>query len=274
MKPREWCYHVVIAFLAFAAGSCGSSDVAQNLTAEDRFEAGKKKFDDEDYLEAIQDFQAVTTQYPGSAVADDAQYYLGEARFRRGEYLLAAHEYEMLKKTMQASPFLAISSYKIGLCYYHLSPKSPLDQEHTKRAIEEFQSFIEYFPTHELVQDAEAKIRELNNKLAKKDYDTAILYMKMESYKSATFYFDSVLEKFHDSEYAEAAHLGKIQALVARKRFDEAKVEVEKFLSKYPDSKQKNEIQRLENLINNQLKEHSAMNGEIVPRAHARGSVQ
>lgn len=274
MNLRQFCFCFLVVSLAFMAASCGSSEIAQNLTAEERFEAGKQKFDDEDYLEAIQDFQAVTTQYPGSAVADDAQYYLGEARFLRGEYLLAAHEYELLKKSMPASPFLAVSSYKIGLCYYNLSPKSPLDQEYTKKAIEEFQSFIEYFPTHELVPDAEAKIQELNNKLARKDYDTAILYMKMENYKSATLYFDSVLEKFHDSEYAEAAHVGKIQALVARKRFDEAKVEVEKFISQYPNSKYKDEIQRLEILINNQLKEHSAMNGESVPPMHATGSVQ
>jgi outer membrane protein assembly factor BamD len=244
----------------FATISCSSSDVVQNLSAEDRFELGKKKFDEGDYLDAIQDFQAITTQYPGSSVADDAQYYLGESRFLRGEYLLAVYEYETLKKNMPASSYFALTLYKIGLCYYELSPKSPLDQNYTKKGIDEFQNFLEYFPTHELAQDAEAKIHHLNNRLAKKDYDTAILYMKMENYKAADFYFNSVLEKFHDTEYAERAHLGKIETMIARKKYQDAQVEIEKFLSKYPTSEYKDRVKSIENFINDQGKDQSVMN--------------
>lgn len=233
--------------------SCSSSDIVQNLTAEEHFELGMQKFEDEDYLEAIQEFTAVTLQFPGSAVADDAQFYLGESRFRRGEYLLASYEYETLKRNMPASPFLARAMYNIGLCYYRLAPKAPLDQHYSKKAIDEFQSFLEYFPTHELAPDAEAKINELNTRLAKKDYDTAVLYMKMENYKAATFYFESVLERFHDTEYAERAQVGKIEALIARKRYTEAIVEIEKFLAKYPTSPFRETVQNLRSQINNQV---------------------
>lgn len=269
MRLKQLCVYVVGVCMAFAMISCGSSEIVQNLTAEERFEIGKQKFEKGDYLEAIQDFQAITTQYPGSAVADDAQYYLGECYFQRQEFRLAANEFEMLRKNMPASSFLPMASYKIGLCYYNLSPKSPLDQNFTKKAIDEFQTFVEYFPTHELVPDAEAKIQELNNKLAKKDYDTAILYMKMDNYKSATLYFDSVLEKYHDSEFAERAAVGKIQCLVNRKKYEDAQIEIEKFRSKYPNSQYKDEINRLENFITGQVKDHSAVENTVTPLPHA-----
>lgn len=237
---------------------CHSSSVVQNLSAEELFQQGKQKYDDEDYLEAIDDFTAVTLQYPGSSVADNAQYHLAESRFQRGEYLLAAYEYETLKRNMPSSPLVSQAQYKIALCYYRLSPKSLLDQNYTKKALDEFQNFLEYFPTHELAHDAEAKIIELNARLAKKDYETAVLYMKMEYYKAATFYFGNVLEKYHDSEYAEHAHVGKVESLVARKKYDDAKVEVEKFLSRYPNSELKSKIQSLESDIDQHLKEQSA----------------
>src|SRR5207249_2589596 len=127
-------------------------------------------------------------QYPGSGVADDAQYYLAESHFKREEYLLAAEEYQALNRNMPSSPFVPLAQYKTALCYYYLAPKSSLDQKYTAKAIDEFQSFIEYYPTHEMVPDAESKINELNTRLAKRLYDTAMLYMTMEYYKSATIY--------------------------------------------------------------------------------------
>lgn len=255
---KAYCFYLTCFIInVLILHGCRSSSAVQNLSAEDLFERGKQKFENEDYLEAIDDFTAVTVQYPGSAVADDAEFYLADSRFQRDEYLLAAYEFETLKRNMPASPLVAQAQYKIGLCYYKLSPKPDLDQLNTKKAIDEFQNFLEYFPTHPLAHDAELKIIELNNRLAEKDYETAVLYMKMENYKSATLYFDNVLEKFHDSEYAERAHIGKVEALVARKKYNEAKVEVEKFLTKYPKSEYRSNIQSLENEIDRHLKEQS-----------------
>ena len=257
---KLFTYYLLCCILTLVLVSCHSSDVAQPLAAEDRFAKGKQEFEKEDYLEAIEDFTAVTLQFPGSAVADDAQFYLGECRFQRGEYLLAAYEYQTLRKNMPASTLVPLSQYKIGLCYYRLSPKPPLDQNYTRKAIDEFQSFLEYFPTHELASDAEAKIRELNNRLAKKDYDTGVLYMKMENYRAATFYFGSVLEKYHDSEYAERAHVGKLQALIARKKYEEARVDLEKFMAKYPNTEFRSTVESIQYEIDQHLKGHSATN--------------
>jgi outer membrane protein assembly factor BamD len=239
---------------AFVVASCGSSNVMQNLPAEERFELGKKKFASGDYLEAISEFEIVKLQFPGSSVADDAQFYLGECHYNQEEYLLAAEEYQALKRNMPASSFVPQAQFKIGLCYYNLSPPPPLDQTYTVRAIDEFQSFIEYNPTSELVHDAEAKIKELNTRLAKKLFDSAELYVKLEYYPSATIYYNSVVEKFYDSPYAEPALLGKAKALVSRKRYDEAKQEVDKFLQKYPESSLKNEAQTLRDNIEEHLK--------------------
>jgi len=254
---------IIVTILMLTLVGCKSSDIGESMSAEDRFERGKQRFANKDYLEAIEDFSAVTLQYPGSAVADDAQYQLGECRFQREEYLLAAYEYEALKRSMPASPLVPMAQYKIGLCYYTLSPKPPLDQKYARRAIDEFQAFIEYYPTHELVPDAEAKIRELNNRLAEKDYRTGVLYMKMEYYKAALFYFDNVLEKYHDSDFAESAHYGKIEALYYRKKYQEARDEVDKFLARHPNSKLKSSVESMRESIEKNLKAQSVGFGTL-----------
>lgn len=225
--------------------SCSSSKVEKILTAEDHYDIGMSLFNDENYLEAINEFTVITLQFPGSAVSDDAQFYLGECRFKREEFLLASYEYEVLKRNMPASPLVPQAQYKIALCNYQLSPKYSLDQTFALKAIDEFQAFIEYYPTDTLVPNAEAKIYELRDKLAEKEYQTAILYMKMEYYKSATIYFDKVLENFHDSQYAEKSYVGKIEALMKRKKREEAFVEAEKLFSRYPNTTYRGKIDAL-----------------------------
>jgi outer membrane protein assembly factor BamD len=249
---------ILLGFIGAILCGCGSSSTIQNLTADQRFVQGKKNFDDGNYAEAITDFEIIKLQYPGSAVADKAQYYLAESRFKLGEYLLGAEEYQALRRNMPASPLAPGAQYKIGLCYYTLSPKSSLDQSYTTRAIDEFQTFLEYYPKHELVADAEAKIKELNTRLAEKKYNEAELYMKLESYRAAAVTFDNVIEKYHDTPYAEPALLEKVKALIARGKYEDAKPEIAKFLVKYPNSEHKGEAEALQHVIEEHLKTRSA----------------
>ncbi|MBI5020255.1 MAG: outer membrane protein assembly factor BamD [Ignavibacteriales bacterium] len=242
----------------FLLTSCSSSDVTKSITADERFEMGKKLFDDEDYLEAIHEFEIVKIQFPGSTVADDAQYYLAESRYKMEEYLLAAQEYQELTRNMSASSFIPLAQFKVGMCYYNLSPSSSLDQQYTHRAIDEFQSFIEYHPTHELAQEATANIKKLNENLAKKLYETAELYMNMEYYKSATIYFNNVIEKFHDTPFAENAYLGKVRALILRKKYSDAGKEINKYFEKYPSGLMKNAAENLKKQIDGELESNKS----------------
>lgn len=236
---------VLILVAALFYDGCGSSKEIVELTAEERFRLAMREFEDKDYLDAIEQLRVITLQFSGSIVADSAQFFLGESYFHRREYILAGAEYETLIRTMSTSKFVPMARYKLAMCYYKLSPKSELDQRYTIQALDAFQSFIEYHPTHPLVPEAEAKIQELNTKLAKKEYDSGVIYMKMGKYGAAARQFQFVLEKYHDTDFAPRALIGKIQALMMRKRCAEAKVEVQKFLDKYPDHPMVGQVQSL-----------------------------
>jgi|WetSurMetagenome_2_1015567.scaffolds.fasta_scaffold258081_2 outer membrane protein assembly factor BamD len=251
----------IISVFLFLDG-CGSSNLTKILSAEERFAMGKAKFDDEDYLEAITEFEIVKMQFQGSAVADDAQYYLAECRFKREEYLLAAMEYQTLKSSMPSSSFAPSAQYKIGLCYYNLAPNSFLDQEYTNRAIDEFQAFIEYYPKDDLAPDATMKIKELTDRLSKKLYDIADLYMILEYYKSATIYYTIVFEKYNDTQYAELALLGRARSLVARNKLTDARRDIDKYFDKYTEGQLVNEATALQNEINAKIAENSSGSGK------------
>ena len=67
-------------------------------------------------------------------------------------------------------------------------------------------------------------------------------------------YFNVVVEKYHDTPFAEPALLGKVKSLVSRKKYDEAKQEIDKFLLKYPESPMKTEAQSLSRDIEEHVK--------------------
>lgn len=245
-RVLELCW---IAIIALVLAGCAASEELQQLSAEERFKIAMEKFNNEDYFEAIEDFKIVTLQFQGGGLADDAQFYIAECYFKREQYLLAAYEYEALTRTMPTSEFVSQSRYRKALCYFYSSPAPYLDQENTRKAIDEFQTFIEYHPTDTLVPDAEAKIGELNAKLARKEFENGVIYMRMEYYRAAINSFDHVLEKYYDSPYAEQSQLKKAESMLYRNRLEEARVEIEKFFVKYPASSFKGEAEELRNSI-------------------------
>lgn len=223
------------------------------MTPEDRLSYAIKLYTDEDYLEAINELQAILLQYPGSSISDDAEFYLAKTRFDREEYIMAAFEFSKLIKNMPASDFVPESQYMLAECYYELSPNFNLDQKYTRKAIQEFQAFIDFFPTNERVADAEKKIDELNNKLAEKTFLIAHIYEKMDYLKAAIIYYNEVIETYHDTPYASLAQYNKIKVLIDRNQDDEALAEIDKFVQKYPDDKNVDELKSLRSKLEKQL---------------------
>ena len=263
--PRIASLWFAIAWTAAVClmAGCGSDEVLQQLSPQDRFDLAMQKFHDEDYLDAEKDFRVVTLQFQGTAFSDDAQYYLGECRFMREEYILAAYEYDVLIRSMPLSEYVSRARFRKAMCYYNLSPASYRDQDYTKKAIDELQGFLEYFPGDTLAPVAAQKIQELINKLAQKEFDNGMTYMRMENYRAATLCFEFVLEKYHDTPFADQAQMRKSEALFRRKRYAEAKAEIDRFFEKYPKSEHQSQAEQLRREIVAKLSE----NTESTPKA-------
>jgi outer membrane protein assembly factor BamD len=228
--------------------SCGSSDKSDKQINEDpekAFEIAYKKYQKKDYYDAIEDFSLIKLKYSGTKVIDKAIYYLGMSYYARKEYILAAYEFEYLLKNYSGSEFALKSRYQLALCYYGLSPAYNLDQSYTKYAMQEFRNFMDLYPKDPLSSEAEKRIVELKNKLALKELKAAEQYMILGNYKSAIIYYDALLDEYFETEYADDALYGKIQALMAKKKYADVKKEIERFESKFRNSEF---LPRIENI--------------------------
>lgn len=246
-------YLFILTFIPLVFWGCSASVNTTNMSPEERFDYTMKLYNNRDYESALKEFQAILLQYPGSSIIDSAQYFLGMTRYNRGEYILAAYEFSKLIKSMPSSKFIPDAQFMLADSYFQLSPYYELDQKYTKKAIEEFQSFIDIFPTDSKVADAEKKIKELNDKLAKKEYKIAYIYNRMGYYRAAEIYYDYVVDDFHDTKYGPLAMLDKIKLLVSRNKNKEALTEISKFLDRYPKDENVKEVETIKSNLDEKV---------------------
>ncbi|MCL5266941.1 MAG: outer membrane protein assembly factor BamD [Bacteroidetes bacterium] len=245
MKLRLLLIVVSLAGSALFLASCSSTQELVIQGAAETFHRGMKLLDEKDYIDAKNTFDIVVKQYPASAYADSSQFYLAQSYFDLKEYITAAFEFGNLYRNYPSSKLTPEARFKIAECYAAQSPRVQLDQENTTKAINAFQNFIDYYPESPLVTKAAEEITKLRNKLAQKDYEIAQLYVAMGYYRAATVYYDVILEKYHDSDVADKAALGKVKVLIKRHKDKEAREALQKFYAAYPKSSIRPEANKL-----------------------------
>jgi outer membrane protein assembly factor BamD len=218
-----------VVLLTFVMTGCSGAGKSSIITddPDKAFEQAKANYDKKNYVDAIEDFSYI----------------------KQTEYILAAYEFEYLLKNYATSKYAVDGRFQLAMCYFGLSPKYALDQMYTHQAITEFKNFLELYPTDVNAPEAEAKIKELRNKLALKELKSAEIYSTMDNYKAATLYYDNVVNEYFDTDYADDALYGKIRMLIIRKKYDEAKKEIARFESKFAGSNLLLKVQSLKSTL-------------------------
>lgn len=242
---KKLLFFILILIIA----GCSSSVDTTTMSAEEHFNYAMELYNDEDFEEVVGEFQTILLQYPGSAVSDDAQYYLGMTYFKREQFLLAAYEFSKLIKDYPTSQYLADSQFMLAESYYQLSPPYQLDQAYSKKAIEEFQAFIDVFPTNPRSEEAAKKINEMNNKLAEKLFNSAVIYEKMEYFLAAISYYGKVFEIYHDTKFGPVALYKKINLELMKNKITDVLKDSSDFLRRYADNEYAAEIKKIQDSV-------------------------
>jgi len=219
-------------FILFGITTCSNKTDGVRMDASVYYQKGEEAFKKKRYEKAIDNFNMVILNSPGGELADDAQYYFGECYFNKKEFLLAVSEYQQVTERYSYSPLAEKAYYKVALAYFEQSPKYPLDQQSTHRALQGFQDFIDTYPNSELRPQAEQKIKEIRNKLARKVFESGKLYRKMEQFDSAIIYLDQVLEDYYDTDWVVFAYLEKAHCYIRLRQFDQYR-EMLKMVGRY-----------------------------------------
>jgi outer membrane protein assembly factor BamD len=203
---------VFALLLAAMLLACGGDKVAPLRGVEYFYGEGEKAFERKRYLDAIEHFRRVVSNFPGSSRVADAQYYLAESHFELRDYVNASFEYQRLVDAYPSSEWAAKAKFQVGESYFLQRRRSELDQKETLEAIIQFRNFLEDYPDNPLTASARERIVESRSRLAKKEYDAARLYEGQGYNEAAKITYDATMRSYPDTPwyYESKARLGVI----------------------------------------------------------------
>ena len=215
--------------LIFLASSCKSNFERTRTSgnAELILTSAFKYYEKKNYQRALTLFELVINTLRGDARAEKAFYEYAQCHYKTNQYLLAAFYFKNFSNTFTNSPLREDAAFMSAYSNYKLSPSYRLDQKASESAIEEFQIFVNLFPTS----------------------------TKVGEYQSAVISFDNLLRDYPESPdvervrylIAKASYLLAENSVVEKKveRYTESANRCNDFLDKYPNGKYSKEIKTI-----------------------------
>nr|WP_037497783.1 outer membrane protein assembly factor BamD [Sphingobacterium deserti] len=223
-----------------------------------KYQEAVKYYEKKKYAKALVLFDELMSKYRGQSEAEDLYYYTAYTSYRLSDYTSARFNFKNFATTYPNSPRAEECRFMSAYCFYQDSPRFSLDQENTRKAIDELQLFINLYPDGEKAKEAGDLIQKLRDKLEQKAYANARLYFDMgqpDDYRAAVIAFESMLREYPDTRYAEEIEflIVKAQYLFAQNsmpyrqeaRYNEAIDYYQSFVDHYPQSKFKSDADHL-----------------------------
>ena len=255
---------IIIALLAAAAlSSCGEyNKLLKSTDYEYKYEAAKNYFAKGKYGRAATLLNELITILKVTDKAEESLYMLGMSYYNQKDYSTAAQTFITYANTYPRGMFAELASYHAGKALYLDTPEPRLDQSGTYTAIQQLQTFLEYYPSSTKKQEAQTMIFALQDKLVMKELLSARLYYNLgnymgNNYESCVITAQNALKDYPYTDYREdlsililrAKYEMAINSIEEKKvdRYRETIDEYYAFKNEFPESKHLKEAERIFN---------------------------
>jgi len=199
--------------LVMLISSCATKTaIKPGDSLEVAFSKAKSLYEKTEYGDAARAFETVISMGRGSDIAREAQWLIADSYYKNKEYLIAASEYRRFITFYPRSPQRMDAEFMEAYCYYKISPRYKLDQADTERAITLFRIFIGRYPDSDKSKEAITLLDQLREKLALKSISAADMYMNLKLYLSAAMFYQTTVDKYPETKYAEESLAKQVKA--------------------------------------------------------------
>jgi outer membrane protein assembly factor BamD len=256
--------------LGFSA--CGEYQaILKSKDPDYKYQKALTYFNDKQYVKAQTLLDEVTSYYRGTDRSQDVLVYLSRCYMGQKNYSSAAEYYQAYIRNYPKGRYIIEARFQVGHCYYLDAPDARLDQTETKKAIEFFTQFVEFYPESPYAEQAYQEMNELYDKLAQKEFLSAKLYYNLgtylgNNYLSAEIIAKNALKDYPTNKYQEDLNWiilqAKYQQLInsldskREERARDTEDEYYSFVTQYPNSKHIAAAERIHKELNKILKNY------------------
>ncbi len=204
---------ILCALFLFFLISCSNTNNTLNsneqkiFSPETKYVEAMKKFNNEQYQEAIIAFENIEKIYPLSNEAIQSQIMSGFI-----DYILLDYETAILKFSKLINKYPSLKNidyvyYMRALCYYEQISHEGLDGEYNSLALENLNQVINRFPKSKYAKDSYQKLVLVKSNIAAKHMTIGRFYQKNKKYTAALNRYKIVIDEFDETKFiAEALY--------------------------------------------------------------------
>lgn len=247
--------------LVLLATSCGEyNKVLKSNDYNYKYEYAKKAFEQKKYAQVTTILTDLVTVFKGTDKAEESLYLLALAYYENHDYTSAGSYFKTYYTHYPKGQYAELARYYAGYGYYLDSPDPQLDQTDTYKAIEELQSFLDYFPKSDKVSIAQNAIFELQDKLVYKELQNAQLYYNLGNYLGNNYESAVIVARNAIKDYPYSKYKEQLEMLILKARYQEASQSVDEkkvdrfrvvideyysFINNYPESESREEADNI-----------------------------
>ncbi len=168
-----------------------------------KYTAAKKYFNEKKYKKAGDIFEDLVLLSQGSPLEDTINYYTALSRYRFGDLSAAESNFNTFITGFPRSPFTEEAKFLRINCLFEGTFRYELDQTPTHKAMAVISEFMYDNPQSKYYEDCSKMLKELQERLDKKSFESAKLYYTIEDYKAAHTALKGVLKDNADNQYRE-----------------------------------------------------------------------
>ena len=227
-------------FLAFMV-SC-SSNKKKEISYEERnlktiYISALNKLNDDEYEEAVAEFDEVERQHPYSLWARKSIVMSSYASYKDRDFIKAEINLKRYISLYPASDLVPYAQYLLGMCYFDQIIDEKRDQTSVNSAYQTFKIIIDRYPSTKYAKDAYFKIIFLEDVLAAKEINVGKTYLSLKKYISAVKRFKNVVNNYQTTSYVPEALHRLVEIYLILGVNNEALINARVLGHNFPDSK-------------------------------------
>ncbi len=233
---------LVIIYFCLCVTSC--SFLSQSESIDIKFKNAVMKFEDEKYAKARDIFQIILDE---DRYNNEARFYYAESLFKLKNYSQAMIEYnEYLLNSLADTDRGEYCRYMFCLSQYHSISGYNKDSDDIFNSIDQIQLFIESYDNSSYNSELQDLLIDLRNILARKEFESGRLYLKLEQYDASRLYLENIINTYYDTEYVDDAIVAMIISFCLQDDYGKAQ-------SIYNNNSEKIKDENTNNLVKSML---------------------
>ena len=169
-----------------------------------KYKAAMEYFNNKKYTRAAQLFESMSVLTNGTARDDTVQYYWGLSNYRHKDYYTAESNFAKFIENFPRSPFTPDAQFYRLDCMYRATYRYELDQNPTRVCMNAISQYmLENADDEAHMQACDAMMRDLQERLDRKEFEAGRQYYVMEDYLAARVKLRNVLKENANNVYRE-----------------------------------------------------------------------